>query len=139
MIIIMTKEITKFFDKLEDKVRYKLSRAPILYAFLGGVGIVLFWRGIWHTTDDLSVGVLKIDSILSIVAGSGLLLLTGVFVSAFIGSSLIMTGLSGEKKLAEKTKEEIDTEEDKIKKLQETIERVEKDVEKIELELENRN
>jgi hypothetical protein len=41
----MTRNILAFFDKLEDKTRAKLSRVPLLYAFLGGIGIVLFWRG----------------------------------------------------------------------------------------------
>ena len=50
----MTKNIVKFFDKLEDKTRAMLSRMPILYAFVGGIGVVLFWRGVWHTTDFLT-------------------------------------------------------------------------------------
>ena len=45
------KSIIKFFDKIEDKIRGKLSHYPIFYAFIGGVGIVIFWRGVWHTAD----------------------------------------------------------------------------------------
>ena len=46
-------KISRFFDKLEDRVRSWLSHQPILYALIGGIGIVLFWRGVWHTADYL--------------------------------------------------------------------------------------
>lgn len=140
----MTKKILSFFDKLEDKMRGKLSRYPIFYAFLGGIGVVLFWRGVWHTVDFLTAVLLGlsgvtivglVDGPLSIVIGTILLLITGVFVSAFIGNRLIISGLSGEKKLAERTEEEIETEEDQIRKLQNTIERVEEKLDHIEEEI----
>ena len=38
-------------DKLEDHVRGFLSHYPIVYAFVGGIGVVIFWRGVWHTAD----------------------------------------------------------------------------------------
>ncbi|MBU2082030.1 hypothetical protein KKH14_01235, partial [Patescibacteria group bacterium] len=44
----------RFFDKLEDKVRSRLSRRPILYAFLSGIGTVLFFRGVWMIADEFS-------------------------------------------------------------------------------------
>lgn len=130
----MTKKIINFFDKLEDKIRAYLSKIPLAYALLGGVGVVLFWRGVWHIADDLSV-----NSFLSLVMGSTILLMTGVFVSSFVGNRLIISGLSGEKKLTEKTKEEIESEieseEDKINKLQNTLNRVEEKLEEVEREL----
>ena len=130
----MTKNILSFFDKLEDKTRSKLSHFPILYAFLGGIGVVLFWRGVWHTTDFITAYVLGeaaltlfnlIDGPLSFLVGTIILLITGVYVSAFIGNRLIITGLSGEKKLAEKTEEEINTEEDHIRDIKKTLNKVE--------------
>lgn len=114
-----------FFDKLEDKTRRSLSRTPILYAFIGGIGIVLFWRGVWHTTDwimeyyflqPLEYSSMHLqtapwwDGPLSFIAGSTLLLITGIFVSNFIGNEIIISGLKGEKKLAEKTEDEVKTE-----------------------------
>ena len=123
----MIKRIIKFFDKLEDKTRGKLSHFPIIYAFLGGVGVVLFWRGVWHLADDINLG-----NIISIIIGTVLLLITGVFVSAFIGSRLIISGLIGEKKLSEKAEEEIETEETQLKNLQSTLERVEKKISDLE-------
>ena len=55
----MLREIIHFFDKLEDKTRGTLSHYPFLYAFLGGIGVVLFWRGVWHTNDFILLCHLK--------------------------------------------------------------------------------
>ncbi len=119
--IKMIKKIVRFFDKLEDKVRGRLSHYPIFYAFLGGIGVVLFWRGVWHTADDINI-----SSTASLVIAVVLLLMTGVFVSAFIGNRLIISGLIGEKKLEEKEESEIETEEAQIINLQNTLNRIEK-------------
>jgi len=124
-------KIVKFFDKLEDRVRGHLSHYPILYAFLGGIGVVLFWRGVWHTADDFGLA-----SITSLIVGTILLLLTGVFVSAFIGNRLIISGLSGEKKLEEKERSEIETEEEQIQKLQNAVSRLEKKLDHIDEDIE---
>jgi hypothetical protein len=117
------KGVVKFFDKLEDKIRGKLSHYPIIYAFIGGIGVVLFWRGVWHTADDINI-----SSLASLIMGSIILLMTGVFVSAFIGNRLIISGLAGEKKLSEKEAAEIETEETQLKNLKETLSKVEKQV-----------
>jgi uncharacterized membrane protein len=119
----MTKlrSIIKFFDRLEDRVRGKLSHHPILYAIIGGIGVILFWRGAWHLADDINL-----SSIVSLIIGAIILLITGVFVSAFIGSRLIISGLIGEKKLTEKEEAEIETEESQLRNLQNTLNKVEK-------------
>ena len=98
----MTNKIINFFDKLEDKVRSKLSHYPIIYALIGGVGIVLFWRGVWYIADDMSLG-----SWASIIISIILLLMTGLFVSFFIGHYIIFSGLKQEKKIEEKEEDEI--------------------------------
>ncbi|MGH7249739.1 MAG: hypothetical protein ACREGC_02085 [Minisyncoccia bacterium] len=124
---MLIKNIVRFFDKLEDKIRGKLSHYPIIYAFIGGVGIILFWRGVWEFANDINIG-----SIVSIVIGMVILLLTGVFVAGLIGSRLIISGLIGEKKLSEKAEDEIETEESQLKNLQNTLTRIEKEITKIE-------
>ncbi len=117
---MLWKSFLKFFDKLEYKVRGKLSHYPILYAFVGGTGIILFWRGVWHIADDLNL-----QSGASLVIGLCILLMTGVFVSEFIGNRLIISGLVGEKKLARKEESEIETEETQLKNLQTTLNKIE--------------
>ncbi len=128
---MLIKNIIQFFDKLEDKIRRKLSHYPILYAFLGGIGLVLFWRGVWHIADDINVG-----SSISFIAGSIILLMTGVFVSEFIGNRLIISGLIGEKKLTEKEESEIETEETQLRNLQSTLTKLEKKLDHMETHLE---
>ena len=122
------KKIVKFFDKLEDVVRIKLSHFPILYGLIGGFGVVWFWRGVWHTGDFLTIylatrlgytdmhleSFIWWDGPLSIVVGAMILLITGLLVSTFIGNEIIITGLKRQKRIAEKTEEEIDSEADTI-------------------------
>lgn len=120
----MIKIVIKFFDKLEDKVRGKLSRYPILYALIGSVGVVLFWRGVWHTADYFPFLNGPVSTILGII----ILFITGIFVSSFIGNRLLITGLRGEKKLTEKTKEEIDEEESSIEDIKETMQKIEQEL-----------
>ena len=129
----MIKKVVRFFDKLEDRVRGKLSHYPIFYAFIGGVGVVLFWRGVWHIADDINM-----SSIASLIIATILLLLTGVFVSAFIGNRLIISGLIGEKKLEEKEESEIETEEAQLINLQDTLDRIEKKLDYLEREIEEK-
>jgi hypothetical protein len=50
----MWHQIYHYFDKLEDRIRGRLSRYPIFYSLIGGTAIVLFWRGVWITADEIS-------------------------------------------------------------------------------------
>lgn|SRR3989338_3272908 len=121
-------------DRMEDKVRGKLSHYPLLYAFIGGVGAVVFWRGVWHTADYVmeyffavgdtvsSTSAMQLpwwDGPVSMLVGTILLLAVGLFVSNFIGNEIIISGLRGEKKLIEKTQKEVEEDllfDNKIKK-----------------------
>ena len=114
----MIKKIINFFDKFEDKVRGHLSKFPIVYTFIGGIAIVLFWRGVLHTADILMAqgGVLgwifyePINMLIVVV----ILLATGLFVSYFIGDTILMSGLKGEKKTTERTEKEVKEQEKQI-------------------------
>lgn len=101
------RKIYRFFDRLEDHVRGFLSHYPIIYAFVGGFGIVLFWRGVWHMADEFAF----MTGPVSVLVGTVMLLMTGLFVSVFIGDQIIISGLRGEKKVAEKTEIEVKQEE----------------------------
>lgn len=129
----MIKKILGFFERAEDKIRRKLSRYPILYAFIGGIGVVLFWRGVWHTADEINI-----SSSISLIVGIVILLAAGLFVSEFIGNRLIISGLIGEEKLTEKEEGEIQTEETQLKNLQNTLSRLEKKLEHIDAEIEEK-
>jgi hypothetical protein len=89
------KKILNFFDKLEDEIRAALSRRPIIYAFAGGIAIVLFWRGVWMVADTIPF----LTGPVSILVSVTILLAMGLFVSFFIGDNIIISGLKNEKKL----------------------------------------
>jgi hypothetical protein len=131
----MFKEIVKFFDKLEDKVRARLSHRSILYAIVGGTAVVLFWRGMWHTADILMAkgGILGIIFYepYTIVWTAIILLMTGLFVSSFIGERIILSGIKNEKRIDQKTEEEVDKEEDEIRTMRAKIHQMSKDIEEI--------
>ena len=123
----MIKEVVNFFDKLEDHVRARLSHTPVLYAFVGGIGVVLFWKGVWETTEYVP----HLFGPGSLILGSVLLLMTGLFVSVFIGDNIVLSGFRREKKLAEKTEGEVKKEEETIETLAHTLAHIEDDLEKL--------
>jgi hypothetical protein len=142
-------KIRAFSIKYEDKIRIYLSHRPKLYALIVGIGIVLFWRGVWYTTDTVhtylnifrnnlpidSVASLWWDGPLSFVAGIIILFPTGAFTSSFIGNELILSGLRGEKKLSQKTEGEVKTEEQFVGDIKEELGKMTEKVEQLEQEV----
>lgn len=120
----MFKKVVHFFDKMEDHVRTALSRQPIIYAIIGGTGVILFWKGIWETAGFFPL----LHGVGSIILGMIILLMSGLLVSVFIGDSVILSGLKGEKKLVEKTEEEIADEEHTDKRILEELKIIEKEL-----------
>lgn len=122
----------KFFDKTEDKTRSRLSRHPIVYATIGGVGLALFWKGIWIINDYISLkiglGEGLISGIILVLLSFGILLATGLFVSFFIGDRIMLSGLKQEKKLEEKTKEEVEKEIGLDVEIKNKVDKIEHDV-----------
>lgn len=108
-------------NKIAQKLQHKLSHRPKLYALIVGIGLVVFWRGVWHSADQLhtvfnyfysesSTSLMLApwwDGPLSFVVGALILYFTGAFTSSFIGNELILSGLRGEKKLNERTEAEL--------------------------------
>jgi hypothetical protein len=133
----MVRHIITFFDKLEDIIRRALSRHPILYALIGGTGVVLFWRGIWHLADWILFEYFAVvpggpwDGILSILAGLIILLSTGLFASVFVGDAIIISGLRGEKKMIDKAEHEIKTEIEMIGENTKKLEKIEKEIQEL--------
>ncbi len=117
----MVYRILKFFDKLEDRVRARLSRRPIIYSLIGGVAIVLFWRGVWMIADQYSFMTGWVSVILSVT----ILLMTGLFASFFVGDQIIISGIKREKKVVEKTEGEIETEMTKLTEVELELKKIE--------------
>ncbi len=136
------KKIINFFDKFEDYVRIHLSRYPIIYTFVGGIAIVLFWRGISQTADILEAqggwfGWLFTEPVNLIIVVL-ILLSTGLFVSYFIGDTILISGMKGEKKVAYKTEREVEEEEEKIAELRTTIKEMKSEIDEIKDFVENK-
>ncbi|MFA5934173.1 MAG: hypothetical protein WC795_03075 [Candidatus Paceibacterota bacterium] len=123
------KRVYTFFDKVEDKVRAHLSRSPIFYAFIGAFSILILWKGIWETLDRFLPWLTGPYLILISIV---ILLLTGLFVSSFIGDAVIISGLKKEKKITEREIEEIEKE-------SQTLEHIEEQLKNIEAELHIQN
>lgn len=117
-------KIFHFFDKLEDHTRNLLSRSPVVYAFIGGTAIVLFWRGVWIFADTIPF----LTGPVSILISAAVLLVTGLFVSFFIGDTIIISGLKKEKRLDEKVASEVKTELDLLIDIQKRVGEIEREL-----------
>ena len=113
------KKTVDFFDRVEDHIRGSLSKYPIHYAIIGGIGIVLFWRGVWHLADEINL-----SSLASVIIGTIILLLAGLFTSMFIGDHIIISGLKHEKKVTDITEKEVESEKDILQDIREDIHEV---------------
>ena len=127
----MIKRIVDFFDKLEDVIRMRLSHRPILYACIGGIGIILFWKGVWETAEYFPILYGPISAIIGVV----LLLLTGLLVSFFIGESIILSAFNKEKKIEEKTESEVRSEIHTMEQMASKLNTMDAHLERIEEEL----
>lgn len=119
-------KIIKFFDLLEDRVRAWLSKRPILYALVAGVGAVFFFRGVWIIADDADL-----SGWLTLFISLIILLLTGAFVSNFVNDRVILSGLRKEKKLVEKTEEEVRAEMTTLDEIKNELSEIKKEITEI--------
>lgn len=117
-------KIVNFFDKLEDRVRAALSRRPIIYACIGGTSIVLFWRGVWMVADSIPFLTGPVSIFISVL----ILLMTGLFVSFFIGDTIIISGLKRDKRVDEKVVLELKSELEILNNLQIRFGNIEKEL-----------
>jgi hypothetical protein len=144
------KKLYNIGDKLEDRIRAYFSHYPIIYALIGGVGVVLFWRGVWHTADFIMLKItswqsaeggidlsneLWWDGPLSLLLGAVILLLIGVFVSNFIGNEIIISGLKGDKKMAEKTEAELKNEQRELSEAKKELDEIAARLKQVEKEI----
>ena len=105
--------VVGYFDKLEDRVRMRISRYPIFFALIGGFAIVEFWRGVWQLSDYVLfkwLGLLPTEvwsNVISIVVGTTIILITGLYVSLFISDGVLVSGIKRDRKEFEKEIEKI--------------------------------
>ncbi len=122
-------KIIVFFDKLEDTVRFRLSRRPVIYGIISGIGATLFFRGVWMIADSYSF----MTGWVTLVASLTILLLTGALVGQFLNDRIIISGITKEKKLAEKTEKEIRDETELLASVHHDIRELHKKIDQLSL------
>ena len=136
---------------MEQRITSYLSHRPKLYALIVGAGVVLFWRGIWHSADqiheyfNLNGNNLTIDAVstpwwdgpASLLVGGIILYFTGAFISSFIGNELILSGLRGEKRLSQKTESEVENEVSAISEIKDALDSIENKLGELEKKVRN--
>ncbi len=134
------------YIKLQRQIQGFLSHYPFVYAMVVGIGIVLFWRGVWHSADQIHNAITYFssestvslvhtpwwDGPFSFVVGAFILSLTGAFTSSFIGNELILSGLRGERKLNERTEAEVKSEMNTIRSIKDELIVISKKLENLE-------
>lgn len=128
----MINRLYNYLKHLGKKLRKGLTKRPVLYTLIGSFATVLFWRGVWHTTDLLEAqgGVFGFlfSAHGSLILSAAILIVTGLFVSFFVGDVVILAGMSKEQKLLEKAEKKIEEDSVELKRVEALLERVEEEV-----------
>lgn len=91
------KNITNTLLNIENDARQYFEKIPFAQAFFAGIGVIIFWRGIWEWLD-----MLQMSPITSVILGAGILLCVGVFVQTFIGNTIIIKNVKQEEQTEKK-------------------------------------
>ena len=117
----MFKRIFHFFDKLEDHIRQYLSRHPLQYTFIGTFSIIVLWSGVDWTLSEMGF----LNGPILILIGVVITLATGVLGPFFVGDVIILSGLRKEKKVTEKTEQEVEEESVSLKEIKSELRKIE--------------
>lgn len=85
------RQLTQKLLIIEERARKFFEHIPFTHAFFAGIGVTIFWRGVWELLDVLGVGPIS-----SIILGSLILGGVGVFIQTFLGNTLIIKNVSRE-------------------------------------------
>ena len=99
------KPITKMLLDIEERARRYFEKIPFVQAFLAGVGVIIFWRGIWELLDTV-----KVSPLTSIILGSLILGGVGAFIQTFIGNTIIIKEVKQEENKEKKEIKKIEGE-----------------------------
>ncbi len=104
------------FLKIEERARRAFEEYPFIHAFLAGIGVVLFWRGVWEIAD-----INNLDPVVSIILGVLILGGIGLFIQTFIGNTLIIKKIKHEVEMEKENKKEVKQFENEIIKEEITL------------------
>lgn len=120
------KKVVNYLRHIKTIIRHRLSHWPVVYAFIGSIGVVLIWRGVWMIADDMDM-----SGFVSLLLGVFISISAGLFVSFFVGDSIIISGIKREKRIDEKTESEIKKEEVSLKEIKKDLKEIKEDIEEI--------
>lgn len=118
------KEITKQLLDIENRARNYFEQFPFVQAFIAGVGVIIFWRGIWEWLD-----INQVSPFASVILGTLILGGVGVFVQTFIGNTIIIREVKQEEKLEKKVESHISTDAVTLEQLSQKIDNLAKKLE----------
>jgi len=122
--MVLIKKFIKLSNHWGTKFRHELSHWPITYAFIGSIGVVLIWRGVWMIADSM-----EMSGFISLALGVFISIISGLFVSFFVGDKIIISGIRHEKRVDEKTEAEIKAEEDTLVKIEKELKVIKEELE----------
>ncbi len=123
-------KVTQVLLQIENSARDFFENIPFTHAFLAGVGVILFWRGVWELAD-----IMMLDPIASILLGCVMLGGIGLFIHTFVGNAIIIKNVRKEEYLEKeantrisKVEKNIELEDATVQKLIEKIDSLEKKI-----------
>ncbi len=123
-------KITNQLLDIEKNARKFFERIPFIQAFLAGVGVIIFWRGVWELSDRINI-----HPALSILIGCLILGGIGVFVQTFIGNMIIIKNVKREE---EKEKQSMKIIEGEVVTEEITLEQISRKIDALAKKLEER-
>jgi hypothetical protein len=120
------KHITSFLLRIESCSRNFFEQIPFIHGFLAGIGIVLFWRGVWHIADEI-----QLSSVASLIIGSILLGAIGLFLHTLVGNAIIIKNVEKDTTTSKKTEKELLEVEANIQQEELTLQTLQKELDKI--------
>lgn len=111
------KNIKKGFEQFEIKTRKKLKAHHFLFAFVGGVGVIMFWYGVWDITSKI------MPSWCSMIIGMLILIFLGIFIIETVGKEALVEEIEQATKNEKKTVERLEKIEAKLEKTEKRLEK----------------
>ncbi len=122
--------VTNTLLKIEEGARKFFEYIPFTHAFLAGVGVILFWRGVWEIAD-----ILMLDPVASILLGCVILGGIGLFIQTFVGNAIIIKNVKREEqreaateRKVKQVEQELVTEEITMNKLAQKLDELNKKI-----------
>ena len=123
----LIENIKKNINSLKIKIRHNLSHWPIIYALLGSIGVVLIWKGVWEIANDLGI-----YGWVALFLGVFISIVIGLFVSFFVGDQILISGIKQEKRIDEKTEDEIKKEGNTLVEIKQDLKEIKDEIDGLE-------